>query len=43
MNAFREQDAENAAMALDYYSAAIHRGALSLPPFMRRQFDKCDA
>ncbi|MFD2191439.1 polyamine aminopropyltransferase [Pistricoccus aurantiacus] len=33
---FRETEAEDLA-GLEYYSAAIHRGALSLPPFMRRQ------
>lgn len=33
---FREAAAAAAGFPLDYYSAAIHRGALSLPPFMRR-------
>nr|WP_299245906.1 polyamine aminopropyltransferase [uncultured Halomonas sp.] len=38
VNAFREDAASNTDLALDYYSAAIHRGALALPPFMRRFF-----
>lgn len=37
VNAFRENDAARADLALDYYSVELHRGALTLPPFMRRQ------
>ena len=37
VNAFRENDAVRADLALDYYSVELHRGALILPPFMRRQ------
>ncbi|MGC3873927.1 polyamine aminopropyltransferase [Halomonas sp. GXIMD04776] len=36
VNAFREDATGGADFALDYYSAGIHRGALSLPPFMHR-------
>ncbi|WP_048308311.1 polyamine aminopropyltransferase [Halomonas sp. PR-M31] len=36
VNTFREDAASTTELALDYYSAAIHRGALALPPFMRR-------
>ncbi|QEA38453.1 polyamine aminopropyltransferase [Pistricoccus aurantiacus] len=35
---FRETDADDLT-GLEYYSAAIHRGALSLPPFMQRLLD----
>ncbi|WP_304526663.1 polyamine aminopropyltransferase [Halomonas sp. I5-271120] len=38
VNAFREADAATSDMALDYYTAEAHRGALALPPFMRRAF-----
>jgi len=38
VNAFREADAAASDMALDYYTAEAHRGALALPPFMRRAF-----
>lgn len=36
---FREADAAKADLALDYYTAEAHRGALALPPFMRRLLD----
>ncbi|CBV40973.1 polyamine aminopropyltransferase [Halomonas elongata] len=39
VNDFREQDAREAGLPLDYYTADIHRGALALPPFMRRALD----
>ncbi|MFM9270410.1 polyamine aminopropyltransferase [Halomonas elongata] len=39
VNDFREQDAREAGLPLDYYTAHIHRGALALPPFMRRALD----
>ncbi|MEC4768812.1 polyamine aminopropyltransferase [Halomonas sp. CUBES01] len=38
VNAFREQAAANHAMPLEYYSVDAHRGALVLPPFMRKAF-----
>ncbi|MCX2524150.1 polyamine aminopropyltransferase [Larsenimonas rhizosphaerae] len=34
---FRSNDADSADLALEYYSSALHQGALVLPPFMRRQ------
>lgn len=37
VNTFRESDAASTELALEYYSAELHRGALSLPSFMRRQ------
>lgn len=33
---FREAEARATDLNLDYYSAEAHRGALALPPFMRR-------
>ncbi|WP_136254926.1 polyamine aminopropyltransferase [Onishia niordana] len=36
---FREDDAATGDMACDYYTADAHRGALVLPPFMRRAFE----
>lgn len=39
VNDFREQDAREAGLPLDYYTADIHRGGLALPPFMRRALD----
>ncbi|WP_346796742.1 polyamine aminopropyltransferase [Halomonas sp. Bachu 37] len=36
---FREQAAAESAMALLYYTPEAHRGALTLPPFMRQAFD----
>jgi len=33
---FREAEAEAKPFATEYYSAAIHRGALSLPPFVAK-------
>lgn len=33
---FREAEARATDLKLDYYSAEAHRGALALPPFMRR-------
>ena len=33
---FREGDAQAKPFATEYYSAAIHRGALSLPPFVAK-------
>ncbi|MDI4636482.1 MULTISPECIES: polyamine aminopropyltransferase [Halomonadaceae] len=38
VKAFREADAAASDMVLDYYTAEAHRGALALPPFMRRAF-----
>ena len=38
VNAFREQAAADHNMPLEYYSVDAHRGALSLPPFMRKAF-----
>ncbi|MGB8713614.1 MAG: polyamine aminopropyltransferase [Onishia taeanensis] len=38
VNAFREADVAASDMVLDYYTAEAHRGALALPPFMRRAF-----
>ncbi|MGM0823316.1 MAG: polyamine aminopropyltransferase [Pseudomonadota bacterium] len=38
VNAFREQASANHSMPLEYYSVDAHRGALSLPPFMRKAF-----
>ncbi|CAM3803553.1 polyamine aminopropyltransferase [Vreelandella rituensis] len=38
VGAFREQDAACNEMPLDYYTPEAHRGALVLPPFMRRAF-----
>ncbi len=39
VNGFREADAASSELALDYYTADAHRGALALPPFMRRAFE----
>ncbi|EPC00902.1 spermidine synthase [Litchfieldella anticariensis FP35 = DSM 16096] len=36
---FREADASASDLAFDYYTADAHRGALVLPPFMRRLLD----
>lgn len=36
VNAFREQAAADHRMPLEYYSVDAHRGALTLPPFMRK-------
>ena len=33
---FREQDAASKVFATDYYTANIHKGALDLPPFMKK-------
>lgn len=33
---FRKSDAHNMAFETEYYSADIHQGALSLPPFMKK-------
>tara|TARA_R110002012_G_scaffold20535_3_gene72736 strand:+ start:6261 stop:7127 length:867 start_codon:yes stop_codon:yes gene_type:complete len=38
VNAFREQAAASHDMPLEYYSVDTHRGALALPPFMRKVF-----
>lgn len=38
VNAFREQAAARHEMPLEYYSVDAHRGALVLPPFMRKAF-----
>ena len=38
VNAFREQDAASHGLPLEYYSVDAHRGALVLPPFMRKAF-----
>ncbi|MGO2240292.1 MAG: polyamine aminopropyltransferase [Halomonas sp.] len=38
VNAFREQDASSHCLPLEYYSVDAHRGALVLPPFMRKAF-----
>lgn len=38
VNAFREQAAAHHEMPLEYYSVDAHRGALVLPPFMRKAF-----
>ncbi|KPQ22378.1 polyamine aminopropyltransferase [Halomonas sp. HL-93] len=35
---FREQEAAHHDMPLEYYTVEAHRGALSLPPFMRKSF-----
>ncbi|HDZ47759.1 hypothetical protein LCGC14_0107440 [marine sediment metagenome] len=35
---FREQAAANHTLPLEYYSVEAHRGALVLPPFMRKAF-----
>ncbi|WP_106476672.1 polyamine aminopropyltransferase [Phytohalomonas tamaricis] len=37
---FREQDAEQASFALEYYSATLHKSALVLPPFMKRLLER---
>lgn len=37
---FRERDAEARTFATEYYTAALHRGALALPAFMERAFSK---
>ncbi|OAZ93426.1 polyamine aminopropyltransferase [Halomonas sp. G11] len=39
VNAFREQAVANHDLPLEYYTLEAHRGALALPPFMRRAFD----
>lgn len=36
VNTFREQAAASHGLPLDYYSIEAHRGALALPPFMRK-------
>ncbi|KZN37177.1 spermidine synthase [Pseudoalteromonas luteoviolacea S2607] len=36
---FREQDADEAEFATEYYNSGIHKGALATPNFMRRAFD----
>lgn len=36
---FREDDAARAGLSTEYYSPAIHRAALTLPPFMERALD----
>ena len=38
--AFREADAAGAALGTRYYSAGIHRGALSLPPFVAAALER---
>lgn len=38
VNAFREQAAAEHNLPLEYYSIEGHRGALALPPFMRKAF-----
>ncbi|MCH4811919.1 polyamine aminopropyltransferase [Vreelandella neptunia] len=38
VNAFREQAATSHTLPLEYYSVDAHRGALVLPPFMRKAF-----
>ncbi|MCC5901797.1 MAG: polyamine aminopropyltransferase [Halomonas sp.] len=38
VESFREQAAANHEMPLQYYTADAHRGALALPPFMRKAF-----
>lgn len=40
VKSFREADAAASDMTLDYYTAEAHRGALALPPFMRRAFEE---
>ncbi len=37
LTAFREDDAENRGFPTEYYNAGIHRGALALPEFMKRE------
>lgn len=38
VNTFREQAAAKHDLPLEYYSVEAHRGALALPPFMRKAF-----
>jgi len=38
--AFREADAENKAFATKYYSAAVHRAAQALPPFVAEVLER---
>ncbi|MGE6605595.1 polyamine aminopropyltransferase [Halomonas sp. NPDC076908] len=38
VNTFREQAATEHEMPLQYYTSDAHRGALALPPFMRKAF-----
>ncbi len=38
VESFREEAAASHEMPLQYYTAEAHRGALALPPFMRKAF-----
>ncbi|MCA1772035.1 MAG: polyamine aminopropyltransferase, partial [Halomonas sp.] len=38
VNTFREQAAAEHDLPLEYYTLEAHRGALALPPFMRKAF-----
>lgn len=40
LDGFREQDSANKPFATEYYNAAIHRGALAQPEFMKRALKK---
>ncbi|RMF17109.1 MAG: polyamine aminopropyltransferase [Gammaproteobacteria bacterium] len=40
LDTFREDDAENRPFATEYYNAGIHRGALALPEFMKRELTR---
>ena len=37
---FRTEASEGKGFETDYYTADIHRGALSLPPFMKKVLDQ---
>ncbi|BBM05351.1 hypothetical protein HAALTHF_12260n [Vreelandella aquamarina] len=38
VESFREEAAASHEMPLQYYTVDAHRGALALPPFMRKAF-----